>query len=97
METPKTILTDEQKGWIEAIEADAPHLPLGYAKAMVELYISNPELFTEENLDKWRNTPVPARERTDGHAELLTGDAAEDMFDKMKTHVGTCEIVPLEA
>jgi len=34
------------------MENDNANLPAGYAKAMVEMYVNQPELFTRENIAK---------------------------------------------
>ena len=92
-----TILTKEQAKWVDELNAGNPDLPAGYARAMVEMYIESPELFTDEQIEAWRNTPVPVLEKTNGHAETYTGEEAERIFAKMRESLHVAECVPLES
>lgn len=62
------------------MENDNANLPAGYAKAMVEMYVNQPELFTRENIEKWQNTAVPVLEKTNGSCKILKGKEAEDFY-----------------
>jgi hypothetical protein len=94
-EHPLRKLTDTQLGWIKAMEAENESLPLGYARAMVEMYVDNPEFFEPENIDRLAATAPPKLERTDGSVETLTGADAEAVFEKMKRDVQQLEVIPL--
>lgn len=81
-------LTEEQKRWVDAIEADFPKMPMGYARAMVELYVKDPEFFSKENIDKMRAMPAPLLERTEGSCEILRGEEAEAFAEQYKSKAG---------
>lgn len=78
------------------MEADNKDLPMGFARAMVELYEDHPEFFEKENIDRLAATPAPKLEKTNGSIETLTGDAAQAMYEKMKADIQQLEVVPLE-
>lgn len=89
-------LTKEQAGWVDALQKENPDLPVGYARAMVEWYIQEPERFTPEQIEEWQRTPVPTYEKTPGTIETYTGEEAEKLFAKMKADCATCEVLPVE-
>lgn len=76
-------LTKEQEKWVENLEKDYEFLPVGYAKALVELYVSNPDFFSKENIDKLRSEPAPKLKSQDGVCNILPGDHpdAHKFFD----------------
>jgi hypothetical protein len=69
-------LNAEHKRWISNLERDYPDLPMGYARAMTELYLSKPELFDKENIDRWAETPVPKQEVVPGHMSVMSPEDA---------------------
>lgn len=96
MEDRNQGLTKEHAKWIEQLEAENPDLPIGYARAIVQWYLEDPDVFTEEQIEKWQNTPVPKLERTQGHAETYTGAEAEALYQKMLASCSSAQVVPLE-
>ena len=73
------------------MENDNANLPAGYAKAMVEMYVNQPELFTRENIEKWQSTPVPKMKTTNGSCKILKGKEAEEFCQKVaEAHKAEC-------
>jgi hypothetical protein len=58
------------------MQKDNPNMPVGYARAMVELYLMKPELFSKDNIDNWSKTRVPPMEVNNGSMSVLTPDEA---------------------
>jgi hypothetical protein len=90
-----TVLTKEHCKWIAELEAENKDLPMGYARAMVTWYLENPEIFTEAQIQKWRDTPVPKLEKTFGSAETYTGAEADAIYEKMIANCGKATLEPL--
>lgn len=44
-------LSEEHIRWVEAIQKENPHFPVGFARAMVELYLKDPAYFKRDNLE----------------------------------------------
>lgn len=82
-ENSRPPLTPEQRRWIANLERDFQHLPMGYARAMVEMYIENPDFFTKENIDRLAELPPPDLPMGEAKLEILTGDDAEVFYKNL--------------
>ena len=67
-------LSDMHKSWITNLQKDHPELPLGYARALVELYVSQPSLFTKQNIDRWAAEKPPLVQSTNGEVRVLSAE-----------------------
>lgn len=52
-------LTEEHKKWVDEIESSNKDLPAGFARGLVQLYLSNPAFFSKENIDAMKNAKKP--------------------------------------
>ena len=76
-------LTDVHKKWVSNLQKDNPNLPVGYARGIVELYLSQPELFTKENVDRWAAEKPPLMHTTNGEVRVLTPEEAKEFEAKL--------------
>lgn len=96
-------LPDYAKEWVTKLSESYPHWPAGAVRAGVELYLEKPEMFSRENIEKWKKTELPdwlknpvlqgdiinVEPGSERHVEL------EALCDRLKAEQ-TCEVVPAE-
>jgi hypothetical protein len=85
-------LTDLHKRWIVKLEEDFPHLPLGYARAMVELYLMDPSFFEKDNVLHLCRQPAPKLARSHGTIRVVSGAEAERLGASMEASCGRAEL-----
>lgn len=69
--------------WIANLQKDNPDLPVGYARAIVELYVSKPDLFTKQTVDQWAAEKPPLMHTTNGEVRVLTPEESKEFEAKL--------------
>ena len=77
-------MTETQQKWAENLRNDFEDLPIGMAEGLVKLYLTKPEFFTEENLEKLKNEPPPDLEKGIGDVYLAGPEEVAEIERKIK-------------
>lgn len=47
------------RAWVDELCTQYPHWPADSVKAIVEMYLTHPEMFNPETIQKWKDTQLP--------------------------------------